>query len=82
MAVRDWNKSFKINSSIDFDLPGVAPLAADLMNNTASVFGKSNNDYADWDDSYRGAGTAANYTGGSCAVRGAGTEYFFPQNRL
>lgn len=79
LSVRDWNKAFKINSSIDFDLPGVAPLAADLMNNTATVFGKSNNDYYDWDDAYNGV---ASGFAGTCGVIGAGTQYLYPEGEL
>lgn len=52
LVVRDWNKSFKINNSIDSDFPGVAPQGEDLMNNLEREFGKSNNDYKDWDNIY------------------------------
>ncbi len=66
LVVRDWNKTFKINSFIDFDLPGALPGGSAIMNNSDVVFNKSNNDYADWDDTYNGAG--ASYAGTCSAV--------------
>lgn len=81
VAVRDWNRTFKIDSLIDEDLPGAAittpPYSSPVMNNVALSFGKSNNDYADWDDDFSGLG-AADF--GSCAT--GGTQYEFPENNL
>jgi len=79
LVVREWNKTFKVNSFIDVDLPGAAPYAEDLMNNAAPVFGKSNNDYNDWDDAYGGPGTAANY--GTCGASMT-APYLYPEDAL
>ena len=77
ITVRDWNKTFKIKDDIDYDLPGGA--GTTLMNNTTSVFGKSNNDYFDWDDAYNGA---AAVNAGTCAAPNFTTKYKFPEDQL
>ena len=79
LIVRDWNKTFKVNSAIDFDLPGALPNGTALMNNTDVVFGKSNNDYFDWDDAYNGA--AAGFIG-TCANPAGAVPYQYPQGEL
>lgn len=82
IVVRDWNSAFDITKGIDADLPGsdtsgTGVLAADLMNNNAIVFGKSNNDYMDWDDQYGGAAAMAQTNGvaKSCSSLNAGGEW-------
>ena len=79
LIVRDWNKTFKVNSAIDFDLPGALANGTALMNNTDVVFGKSNNDYYDWDDAYNGA--AAGFIG-TCADPTGGVPYQYPEGEL
>ncbi len=84
VSVRDWNRTFKIDSLIDEDLPGAViaapPYTSPLMNNATITFGKSNNDYFDWDDDYSGNG-AADYDACIGGV-GAGVQYEFPENNL
>ncbi len=82
IVVREWNDAFKISDSIDADLPA----AGALMNDNTIVFGKSNNDYYDWDDAYNtnaldGGGPAA-ANAGSCAVPNYTSKYKFPKSHL
>ncbi|MDD4973705.1 MAG: Ig domain-containing protein [Bacteriovorax sp.] len=75
IVVRDWNKTFKIKDNIDYDIPGIA------MNDQMLVFGKSNNDFSDWDDDYMNAGLGANNTG-TCGAPTWGPVYQFPGPKL
>lgn len=67
VVVREWNNTFKLKDSIDLDfiVPAEAAIAPSLMNNNVFVFGKNNNDYADWDDFYAGTG-AADFSNVTC----------------
>lgn len=78
IVVRDWNKTFKISDNIDTNfLPATLPSGATLMNNVDVVFGKSNNDYYDWDDAYNGlaADPQTNGAAKTCGTLGAGGEW-------
>ncbi|MBC7539204.1 MAG: putative Ig domain-containing protein [Bacteriovorax sp.] len=77
IVVRDWNKTFKLKDSIDFDLPA----GGALMNDNTIVFGKSNNDFADWDDAYNGP-AAAPGGAGTCAAPAFTSNYKFPRGGI
>lgn len=62
LVIRDWDKTFKINDSLDVSLPALMNVAG------SSPFGESYDYFMDWDGAYNG--TAVNYAGscgGSCS---------------
>jgi len=73
LVVREWNKTFKIDSLINDVIPT-------NMNITTvdPIFGSSYNQYRDWDDNYSGNGAAAIQTCGavpsSCNLAGYTTQ--------
>lgn len=65
LVVREWNKTFDVNSLLDVDIPGGGTGTA-IMNNTTVVFGKSNNDSGDWDN-FRTVEANPTACAGSCS---------------
>lgn len=65
LAVREWNRTFKINDIFDLALfPRTTPNKMDTF--ALSEFGTSYNNVKDWDDNYSGSGAANMFTCGSC----------------
>jgi hypothetical protein len=70
LIVREWDRTFKIDSGIDNQSPTAPPALMNASGNDP-IFSAPYNDYIDWDND--STGLAATFTGGSCAAHTAGS---------
>ena len=77
LVVREWDKTFRIDSNIDnqnyFSVALATAPPADMNKGVAvdPIFGKAYNDYKDWDDAFNGL--KSSFSTDNCAVHNAGS---------